>query len=195
MFFKAKRFSYVFNLHPSGAQTSHLPNDIFCQDCFVMPLTVRLKSVVNRVLMVVFSRHPFKVLNLIIEFVKVNMINSPACNANGSGRLTNECKGNKVVHSCHPFFAFILKQYKMVFPDQNVCHNAASNFSTVGGKTGDAPDKTRIADLITFVKRTTGNWFPDNCMHGALYIMPVFPGEEKMLSILERNGQKATNGR
>jgi len=26
-------------------------------------------------------------------------------------------------------------------------------------------------------------------MHGALYIMPVFPGNEKMLSILERNGQ------
>lgn len=179
-------FGNVFDFHPRRPHCPHLTHNAFGQFCFVMSFASGFASVFNRVRMVVLGKHPFKVFNAVIKAIKVFVVDGISSYTNITGRLSNECKSYKLVNSWHPFDAFALKKNKKILLDFNGPKLPAANFSPIGEHSRQTPNTSIAAYFVVAAKWFPGYWFP--CGHMQLYQLTVFPGNEGLLSILERNG-------
>lgn len=150
----------VLDLHPGKPHRSHVADDLLGKDRFVMALAACLPSVRYCVGVVVAGAHPFKVVNVVIELVKVLVIDGPSGYANRSGRLADESERYQLVNAGHPLFAEALEKNQTVALDQYLSKFAAFNASAIGKLSRKASNFAGIANLVDEVKRLSRNGRP-----------------------------------
>ena len=186
MLFVPEVFGDGANLHALSAHLAHLAHDVRRQQGFVVSLALRLAAVLNGVRMVFRRSHPLKVFDAVVPLVKVLVVDGVSRYAHWSGRLSKKSQSNKLVNARHPLHTLALKQNKPIAFDHYWAKFSAAYAAPVRQSPWKAPYAAVITDLVIAVKRMAGNRLP--IRHMQLSHIAVFPGEEALLTILERNG-------